>query len=135
MSLTGGCYCGQLRYEAAGQPQMRIQCPCRECQHISGGAPNLVMGMPKDGFTWTKGKPTSFARDDLESPRIRDFCANCGTHVLTHSPPRPGMVMLKVGTLDDPDFFAQADAVIFTRDCQAWHILPNGVPAFDDMPG
>ena len=114
---------------------MRVQCQCRECQHVSGGAPNLVMGMQADAFRWTQGEPKSFSRDDLETPRVRDFCPNCGTHILTHSPPRPGLVMLKIGTLDDPNAFIGPDVVIYTRDCQDWHYLPDGVPAHDGMPG
>jgi hypothetical protein len=31
MSLTGGCYCGALRYEVTGDPMFQGQCHCREC--------------------------------------------------------------------------------------------------------
>jgi hypothetical protein len=133
-AISGGCYCGAIRYEAAGDPLMRVECQCRECQHIAGGASNLVMGMPKDGFTYTKGEPAQFARDDLASPRIRDFCATCGTHILTRSPPRPNMVMVKVGTLDDPSMFNKPDMVIYTKDARAWHHVPDDAPSFTDMP-
>ena len=134
MSLTGGCYCGAVRYEAAGEPLTRVECQCRECQHISGGASNLVIGMAKDGFAYTKGAPSQFSRDDLDAPRIRDFCPNCGTHLLTHSPPRPNMVMVKVGTLDDPSVFTKPDVIIYTKDAQSWHLLHDGVPSYSDMP-
>ena len=32
MTLTGGCYCGQLRYRAEGEPSFKGQCFCRECR-------------------------------------------------------------------------------------------------------
>jgi hypothetical protein len=41
MTFEGGCYCGQVRYAAEGKPQLKAQCHCRECQYISGGAPNM----------------------------------------------------------------------------------------------
>ena len=57
MKLEGGCYCGKLRYAAEGEPMMKAQCHCRECQYITGGAPNMFLLMPTNGFGYTKGTP------------------------------------------------------------------------------
>ena len=43
MKLEGGCYCGALRYVAEGEPAMKAECHCRECQYITGGAPDLCI--------------------------------------------------------------------------------------------
>ncbi len=82
VKLEGGCYCGSVRYVAEGEPMMKAQCHCRECQYISGGAPNMFVLMPLDGFKYTKGSPKKFARSDLERPVTREFCADCGTHMI-----------------------------------------------------
>src|SRR5262245_40450296 len=99
MGMEGGCYCGALRYRADGDAMFKGQCPCRECQYISGGHPNAVMGMPAGTFTYVKGAPKEFTRKDLPTPVTREFCADCGTHILARSPGLPGAVLLKVGTL------------------------------------
>lgn len=131
MTLTGHCYCGQLKYEAAGDPIVKGNCHCRECQYLSGGQPNAFMVMPDDGFKYTQGTPKTFIRSDLEKPRIREFCANCGTHILTKSEFRPGAVVLKVGTLDDPSVFEKPQIAIYTIDKQNFHLFHDDVPTFE----
>jgi hypothetical protein len=79
MKLEGGCYCGAVRYLADGEPMMKAQCHCRECQYITGGATNMFMLLPGDSFKYTKGTPKQFSRSDLEKPVTREFCAECGT--------------------------------------------------------
>jgi len=135
MKVEGGCYCGALRYEAEGDPLFKGQCHCRECQYISGGSPNLVMGMAESGFRWTKGAPKVFQRSDLESPVTREFCGECGTHITSKPPSMAGAALIKVGTLDDPSVFGGPQMVIYTIDRQAFHLVPEGVPTFERVPG
>ncbi|MDO8379456.1 MAG: GFA family protein [Pseudomonadota bacterium] len=133
MKLEGGCYCHGLRYVAEGEPMMKAQCHCRECQYITGGSPNVFIAMPIAGFAYTKGTPKQFTRSDLERAVTREFCPECGTHVVTRSPGFPA-VILKVGSLDDPSLF-KPDMAIFTVDKQAFHHVPEGIPAFERLPG
>ncbi len=135
MNLRGGCYCGALRYEADGEPIMKGQCHCRECQYISGGSVNVFMAMPEAGFRYTAGEPKRFTRSDLENPVTREFCAECGTHVVTRAPGLAGAVILKVGSLDDPSVFGMPQMAIFTCDRQPFQLVPEGVPTFERMPG
>ncbi len=129
MKFTGGCYCKQVRYEAEGEPMIKAECYCRECQYIPGGANVLVMAMPEQGFAITKGATKSFTRDDIERPVTREFCPNCGTHILTRAPGLPA-VILKVGSMDDPALFGKADGAHFACDAQPFHRLPVDMPVF-----
>ena len=135
MKLEGRCYCGVLRYRSEGDLMFSGQCHCRECQYISGGHPNVVMGMPESGFAYTKGTPKKFRRSDLDNAVTREFCGECGTHILTRTPGLPGAVLIKVGTLDDPSAFTGPQMVIFTIDKQSFHHIPEGVPTFERVPG
>ena len=133
MKIEGHCYCGALKFEATGDPLFKGQCHCRECQYISGGHPNAVMGMPEAGFKYTKGTPKQFKRADLENAVTREFCAECGTHMVTL---RPGLhaIVLKAGTLDDPGLFGTPQMAIFTEDKQAFHYIPDDLPTFEKLP-
>ncbi|MDF2235592.1 GFA family protein [Albimonas sp. CAU 1670] len=133
MKLSGRCYCGELRYEVEGEPVMQAQCHCRECQYITGGAPNLFMMFPREGFRIVQGAAKDFARKDLEKPVTRQFCPECGTHVATQISRAP-MTVVKVGTLDDPSVFSPAMA-IFACDRQPYHLVAEGLPVFDKRPG
>ena len=134
MKVTGHCYCGAVRYVADGEPLFRGQCHCRECQYFSGGHPNVVIGMPAEGFKYTGEAPKQFARSDLETPVTREFCGTCGTHITTRVKQLPQAVLVKVGTLDEPGIFERADQVIYTIDAQGFHQFPEGVPTFERLP-
>jgi hypothetical protein len=133
MAVTGGCYCGEVRYEVDGPQEAAFQCHCRECQYLTGGNANIVVVFAKSDFRYTKGLASSFARSDLENPVTRHFCGACGTGIGSRSPSRPNSMIVKVGTLDNPGEY-QAQAAIFTCDRQAYHYIPNNIPSFDKRP-
>ena len=133
MKLEGGCYCRAVRYEVSGASAMRAQCHCRECQYITGGGPNMFMLVSPETFRYTTGAPKTFTRSDLPQPVTREFCANCGTHLISRPPGLPQLV-LKVGTLDDPSVFGTAQFAVYTIDKQAFHHIPDGLPAFERLP-
>ena len=89
---------------------------------------------PLDDFKLTQGEMKSFRRPDLDSPVTRYFCETCGTSLATETPKRPGSIVIKVGTLDDPSVFTPG-AAIFTCDKQAFHHIPDDIPTFDKRPG
>ena len=133
MRLEGGCYCRAVRYVAEGEPVLRAQCHCRACQYFSGGTPNLFMLVPAEGFAYTKGAPKTYRRPDKADAVTREFCAVCGTHMISR---RPGLrpVVLKIGTLDDPSVYGGAQKAIFTAEGQPFHLIADGVPAFEGLP-
>jgi len=109
------------------------QCFCRTCQKLSGGAGNLFLVVGADSFRTTKGEPRSFQRV-ADSPK-RDFCADCGTQLTARSHRAPGVVLIKVGTLDDPALSKGPDAVFWTSEKQDFHLLPPDAPAHASLPG
>ena len=135
MKIEGGCYCGAVRYQSDAEPQLRVQCHCGECQYISGGGPNRVMGLPDSAFHYVKGTPKVFRRSDLPTPVTREFCGDCGTPLTSRSPAIPGMVLVKAGSLDEAAVFGKPDFAVFTIDKPGWHGVVEGLPGFERMPG
>jgi len=131
MKFEGGCYCGDIRYVAEGEPLVKAQCHCRECQYLTGGHANVIIGMPREGFSYTKGEPARFTRDDLEQPRTREFCPRCGTSLTTLSPNLPTGVFVKVGTMDDPALYGKPSVAIQTADAQEFHHVPTDANTFE----
>ena len=132
MPETGRCYCGQVRFEVNAAPLMKGQCYCRECQYISGGAPNNFLAIPADSFAYTSGAPKTFTRGDLANAVTREFCPDCGTHLATRNA-NWTYVIVKVGALDDPASFTPVVAIQLA-DKQPFHNVPEGVKQFDRWP-
>jgi hypothetical protein len=85
------------------------------------------------GFAYTKGAPKTYTRPDKADAVTREFCAVCGTHMVSRRPGLPPVV-LKIGTLDDPSVYGGAEAAIFTAEGQPFHLVADGVPAFAGLP-
>ena len=134
LTFTGGCYCGDVRYQCEGPPLMKGQCYCLTCQMISGGAGNLFMAVDAQGFQFTKGTPRAFNKQDRLGSPTRHFCQFCGVHLTARSELAPGAVLIKIGTLDDPSVFQGPQLVTWTSEMQKFHLLPPGVPAYPEMP-
>ena len=124
MKTRGRCYCGIIKYEIEEQAEAAFQCHCRECQYITGGNPNTVMAFPKDSFNYVSGNP-KFTRQDIDIAVTRHFCENVAQQ-LNRKPCPPKLMIVKVGTMDDPSAF-EPQAAIFTCD-QPFHRLPEGIP-------
>ena len=135
MKIEGGCYCGAVRYAVDGEPMFNGQCHCRECQYISGGSPNVLVALPESSVKYIKGEPKVFRRGDLESPVAREFCAECGTHMISRPPSMAGMAIVKLGTLDDPNAFGSPQMAVYTVDKQPFHHVAEGMAAFERLPG
>ena len=47
----------------------------------------------------------------------------------------PGMLLIKVGTLDDRSAFSGPQMAIYTCDAQPYHRVPTDIPTFEKLPG
>ncbi|MEM7794580.1 MAG: GFA family protein [Cyanobacteria bacterium P01_C01_bin.118] len=99
---TGGCQCGQIRYELQAEPLTLYVCHCTECQRQSSSAFGMSMPVPRESLHLTKGTPKHWSRPSDSGRTVTCFfCGDCGTR-LFHQPSRDRKITnIKPGTLDD----------------------------------
>ena len=131
---TGGCLCGALRYESAGEPVFSLQCHCRDCQRSSGTAYIAAIRVPASGFRITQGAPKRYvAKADSGNEITRVFCGDCGSPLYVQVSPRPDIIGIRVGSLDDPSGF-RAEADIFVGSAQPWDHMDPALPKYATYP-
>lgn len=131
--MTGGCLCGQVRYSVDGDAAMQVNCHCKNCQRQSGSAFSTIMGVAQDGLTIEGEFKTYDDQGESGEAVQRDFCPNCGSPLFSRVAVAPGLVFIKVGTLDDTSNFAPA-MHLWSRSKQHWVDLA-GQLAFETNPG
>lgn len=131
MTIAGGCRCGAIRYEAAGQPAHRAACWCDDCRASAGATPVVWALFPNEAVTIT-GTSTAY---ESSPGRIRQFCGTCGTGLFFHNESVfPGQVDIQGGTMDDRDALPP-QAHIQLADAPGWQGRIGDLPRFDRFPG
>ncbi|WP_033075519.1 GFA family protein [Sphingopyxis sp. MWB1] len=99
--VSGGCQCGAVRYRAAAVLDTSHICHCRMCQKAAGNFFAALIGIPRDAFQWTRGKPATFNSSDQVE---RGFCRDCGTP-LYYDYRESRHLSVTTGSLDEPGKF------------------------------
>lgn len=128
--LKGGCLCGRVRYTLKGAPMATTVCHCTHCQKVSGSAFSVNLVVRKDQVVFD-GHMGSY-RDTAESGNIlhRRFCSNCGSSLASEPEARPGVLVLKAGTLDSHDQ-VRPTAQIWVRSAQPWVKFAEPLETFE----
>jgi hypothetical protein len=125
--LTGGCQCGACRYEIDSPPLFGYVCHCLECRRQTGAVFSASILVPAAAVSVT-GPVATWFRDAGDDPALEaGFCPQCGVRLFHYAVPREAITRVKIGTLDDSDWFRPA-AEFFTKRRLDWVQL-GGDPA------
>lgn len=134
MPITGGCLCGKVRYTVAvDQPTAARQCWCRVCQYLSAGGGAVNAAFPKEAIAITGAMTDYVSVADSGSVMHRRFCSACGTPLFSEAEPRPQVIFVRVGTLDDPSLGAPA-ALIWTKSAPSYACFDPALPKIEGQP-
>lgn len=129
--LTGGCYCGKVRYELAGETAHVAICHCSDCRR-NAGAPMVGWAAVPRGQLSVTGEVATFQSSPLAT---RQFCPGCGTGLFyVNETVLPGLVDVQTGTLDDPEALPP-QAQIQMAERVDWVEGLNALPSFERYPG
>ncbi len=131
-NITGGCRCGAVRYTLALEALPRTYaCHCRDCQTWSGSAFSQQTFLPEAALSVTG--PVSVYELKTHSGRVskQRVCGICHTRIYNSNSARPGVVVVRAGTLDQSDQLSVV-AHIWVKRRQPWLNLPEGVPTWPE---
>src|SRR6185437_4547345 len=128
LPLTGGCVCGEVRYECSAEPLLMLKCHCRDCQQITGGPYVPAVIMPFKAFKIVKGSLQRYGTPSLAGGHdLRGFCAKCGSRLTGAESPERGIIGITASSLDDPSWFKPA-MDIFVSDAPSWDLMEAALP-------
>ena len=124
--VTGGCYCGAVRYEAEVFLHSAYYCHCTTCQNTSGQPAEIAVPVKVGSLRFTKEEPQYFTSSDWAK---RGFCKHCGSRLI-FSPldlEDEWLVNLAVGSLDNPEQ-ARPSMHIFVESRLSWYKTDDALP-------
>jgi hypothetical protein len=132
--FTGQCLCGDVKFEADGEPAVMAQCHCTDCQISSGSGYASLAFMAKQDVKIT-GRTGTFEHSvDNGNVLTKHFCARCGSQMFGENSARPTMIGLRAGTINEQESFKPQFNLFTSSKMDATQLDPD-IPAFEKMPG
>lgn len=129
--ITGGCLCGEIRYEIKGEDLGSTYCHCRMCQRFSGAPATVGTGFRRDDFRVTHGEAKIYKSSLIAE---RAFCPTCGSSLWMQWFEWE-WIYVKTTTLDHPENFAP-NSHLGIESQMPWHDIHDDLPRLrcEDSP-
>jgi len=132
MPGSGGCLCGAVRFELAGDLGPIVACHCSYCRRAHGAPFVNVSLVPSAALRWTAGA-SEIVEWKTPAGGRRAFCGRCATRLYNRPKRFPEHVSLVVGCLD-PETGRGPEAHINVESKAPWYEIRDGLPQFDALP-
>jgi hypothetical protein len=123
--IAGGCLCGRVRYEAAGEPYNITHCHCLDCRRSSAAAFVTWASFRRNAFRFTGEHP----RELQWAGRLRSFCPHCGTPLTFMTEAEADEVDVTVCSFDHPEKVTPTDHT-WVDDRLPWIRLADDLPTY-----
>ena len=122
--VTGGCKCGNIRYEGETAEGTPFRCYCRDCQHLTGTGHSEMFPLVTASFTLTGSATEYQMTGDSGQPTWSRFCPKCGSPLTRQSNRMKHMVYVHAASLDDPGRYTPG-MVLYATSAQPWDEPPE----------
>ena len=120
-TISGGCFCGKVRYAVEPDYITYRYCFCSRCRKVRGTSNASNIFAKPNALTWLDGE-SAIRRFDLEGARFgNSFCGECGSPVPRALAEGRGWLIPAGGFDADPQI--RPDSAIFWADHAEW--MPN----------
>lgn len=128
--ISGGCFCGAVKYRISGALRDARSCHCSRCRKAFSAQASAYALVDADQFEWLAGEHllTSYVGERGFGLRFCSLCGStlCGTVDGTIHGVTLGCV--------DGDPQVRIAEHIFVGSRAAWEVLPDGIVAFEEGP-
>jgi hypothetical protein len=129
--IDGHCLCGDIRWEAAVDPNRVGVCHCTDCQTVGGSAFQFTTRVARDQFTLQSGELTVYEKiAESGNPRAMSFCGRCATMIHTSNTDGTGLLSLRLGGCRQKHEFTP-QFQIWCRSALSWSAFESGVKVQD----
>jgi len=131
--ITGGCLCGQVKYDILAEPVGAGNCHCRTCQKAAGTAYLPALFVPYEALR-ISGEYKEYASTAYSGNTVfRGFCPACGTTLFGRNSANTEIRPVNAATLDDPSIY-QPHMDFWVSDAQPWDYMNPDLPKFEQNP-
>lgn len=130
-NIIGGCLCRAVRYQASAQPLVSRMCYCRVCQYLACGNAAVNVAFPSEAVRFMGTLKDFVSVADSGTEMHRKFCPECGVQISAAAASRPEVILIRVGTLDDPNIVTPSLA-IWTASAPRWACID---PTMEQLAG
>jgi hypothetical protein len=130
MTLTGGCSCGQVRYQISEPLRNARCCHCSRCRKTFSGTGSAYAEVVPGSFKWTSSSNNLSTYRSMPGWGL-GFCRTCGSTLCGfHGEDVHGVTL---GTVDgDPG--VKIGMHIFTASKAPWDHIGGDAPQYPEFP-
>lgn len=135
MRITGGCHCGNIKFEAVADTQKVVICHCSDCQIMGGSAFRTVAMVDGDSFNLSGEVSKYIKTGSSGNPRVQAFCPKCGSHIYASAnEENPSQYNIRLGTVDQRNELPPK-IEMWCDSAQDWLEPISGTKRFPQQPG